>query len=108
MLSIDLRTNAAGGKRYIPIDLTASSLAGEAVYDNSRAYELRYKGYFRIDLRIGYTRNGKHITQTWAVDLLNVTNNKNVFTQDYNAERNVIQTNYQTGFLLIPQYRITF
>jgi hypothetical protein len=108
MLSFDLRTNAAGGKRYIPIDLTASSFAGEAVFDNNRAYELRYTDYFRIDLRIGYTHNGKHITQTWAVDLLNLTNNKNVFTQEYDASSNSIKTNYQTGFLVIPQYKITF
>ncbi|MGL5889120.1 MAG: TonB-dependent receptor, partial [Bacteroidia bacterium] len=108
MLSFDLRGNAAGGKRYIPIDLVASSFAGEAVYDLSRAYALRYEGYFRIDLRIGFTRNGKHITQTWAVDLMNITNNKNVFTQDYDADSNSIKTNYQTGFLFIPQYKITF
>ncbi len=108
MLSFDLRGNAAGGKRYIPIDLAASSLAGEAVYDLNRAYTLRYNDYFRIDLRIGFTRNGKHITQTWAVDLLNITNNKNVFTQEYDADSNTIKTNYQTGFLFIPQYKITF
>jgi hypothetical protein len=108
MLSFDLRGNAAGGKRYIPIDLVASSFAGEAVYDLNRAYALRYNDYFRIDLRIGFTRNGKHITQTWAVDLLNITNNKNVFTQEYDADSNTIKTNYQTGFLFIPQYKITF
>jgi Carboxypeptidase regulatory-like domain len=108
MLSFDLRGNAAGGKRYIPIDLAASSLAGEAVYDLNRAYTLRYNDYFRIDLRIGFTRNGKHITQTWAIDLLNITNNKNVFTQEYDADSNSIKTNYQTGFLFIPQYKITF
>jgi hypothetical protein len=108
MLYFDLKLNAAGGKRYIPIDLDASALAGEAVYDRSRAYENRYDGYFRTDLRIGFTRNGKHITQTWAVDLLNMTNHKNVFTEEYVATTNSLKTNYQTGFLLVPQYKITF
>lgn len=108
MLSFDLRLNAAGGKRFIPIDLAASEAAGEVVFDRSKAFTERYPGYFRTDLRIGFTRNGKHITQTWAVDLLNLTNNKNVFTQEYDANSNSIKTNYQTGFLLVPQYKITF
>ncbi|MFM2017469.1 MAG: hypothetical protein RL007_1125 [Bacteroidota bacterium] len=107
-LSFDLKTNAAGGKRYIPIDLTASNAAGMAVYDYSKAYDQRYSGYFRIDFKIGYIFNMKHVTQQWSIELLNLTNNKNMFTQDYDKTNNTIKTTYQTGFLLIPSYRITF
>lgn len=107
-LSLDIKMNAAGGKRYIPIDLNASSLAGFAVYDYSHAYENRYPGYFRIDGKIGYILNGKHVTQQWSVEFLNFTNHKNVFTQDYNKATNAIVTNYQTGFLVVPSYKISF
>lgn len=107
-LSIDIKMNAAGGKRYIPIDLAASQAAGFTVLDYSRAYEDRHKGYFRMDGKIGYILNGKHITQQWAVEFLNFTNHKNVFTQQYNDKTQQIQTNYQTGFLLVPSYKITF
>ncbi|HEU4716529.1 MAG TPA: TonB-dependent receptor [Bacteroidia bacterium] len=107
-IALDLKLNAAGGKRYIPIDLAASGLAGEAVYDYSQAYDKRYPGYFRMDGKIGFIRNGKHITQQWSIECLNFTNHKNVFTQDYNAKLNQVVTNYQTGFLLVPSYKITF
>jgi hypothetical protein len=107
-LSFDLKVNAAGGKRYIPIDLAASELAGFAVYDYSRAYENRYAGYFRMDGKIGFIHNGKHITQQWAVEFFNFTNHKNVFTQDYDNHSNTIKTNYQTGLLVVPSYKISF
>jgi hypothetical protein len=107
-LSFDMKLNAAGGKRHIPINLAASELAGYAIYDYARAYENRYPGYFRMDGKIGFIHNGKHITQQWAVEFLNFTNHKNVFTEDYNADSNSIRYTYQTGFLVIPSYRIVF
>jgi CarboxypepD_reg-like domain/TonB-dependent Receptor Plug Domain len=107
-LSFDFKLNAAGGKRYIPINLDASVLAGFAVYDYSQAYNQRYNGYFRMDCKIGYIHNGKHITQQFALELLNFTNSKNVFTQDFNRSSNSIVTNYQTGFLPVPSYKISF
>jgi hypothetical protein len=107
-LSFDIKSNVAGGKRYIPIDLAASNATGELQYDYSRAYAQRYSTYFRIDAKIGYIHNGKHITQQWSVEFLNATNNKNVFMQQWNEDSGTIKTSYQTGLLIIPAYRITF
>lgn len=107
-LSLDIKGNAAGGKRYIPIDLAASNASGFLQYDYSKAYEKRYNGYFRIDFKIGYIFNMKHVTQQWAVEFLNATNNKNVFMEQWNQETGTINTTYQTGLLVIPSYRITF
>ncbi len=107
-LSFDLKFNAAGGKRYIPIDLDASAAAGYGVRDLDRAYSVRYPGYFRMDGKISYIHNGKHITQQWALEFLNFTNHKNVFTQVYDPGTNTMSTNYQTGFLLVPSYKISF
>jgi hypothetical protein len=107
-LSFDLKMNAAGGKRYVPVDLTASGLAGYAVYDYAHAYQDRYPGYFRMDGKIGFIHNGKHVTQQWSVEFLNFTNSKNVFSKDYNSLSNTITTSYQTGLLVVPSYKISF
>jgi hypothetical protein len=107
-ISIDAKTNFAGGKRFIPVDLVLSNLAGQAVYDYTHAYDNRYQDYFRIDTKIGWIHNGKHITQQLSVEFLNVTNHKNIFSKDYDVRNNVIKTNYQTGFLLVPSYKISF
>ncbi|MBI3510562.1 MAG: TonB-dependent receptor [Bacteroidetes bacterium] len=107
-ISVDLKMNMAGGKRFIPVDLAASGLAGEEVLDFSHAYENRYAGYFRMDGKIGFIHNGKHITQQFSVEMMNFTNNRNVFSQDYNKQSNSVVTNYQTGFLAVPSYKISF
>lgn len=107
-IRFDIKSNIAGGKRYIPIDLDASNAAGEEVWDYDRAYEDRYSGYFRIDAKIGYIYNGKHITQQWSVEFLNATNSKNMFMQSYDPASQSLKTTYQTGLLVIPAYKITF
>jgi hypothetical protein len=107
-LALDLKMNAAGGKRYVPIDLIASGLAGYAVYDFNHAYENRYAGYFRIDAKIGWIHNGKHVTQQVSVEFLNATDHNNVFSQVYDAGSNTVYNNYQTGLLVVPSYKISF
>jgi hypothetical protein len=107
-LAFDLKMNSSGGKRYVPIDLAASGLVGYAVYDYNHAYQDRYSGYFRMDGKIGWIHNGKHVTQQLSVEFLNFTNNKNVFEKDYNAQLNTVTTSYQTGLLVVPSYKVSF
>jgi hypothetical protein len=107
-LSLDLKMNTAGGKRYIPIDLAASGQAGYAVYDLNNAYGKRYEGYFRIDAKIGWIHNGKHATQQLSFEFLNATDHNNVFSKVYDPASNTVYNNYQTGFLLVPSYKISF
>jgi hypothetical protein len=107
-ISFDIKMNLAGGKRYIPIDLAASNATGFEQYDYANAFARRYDNYFRIDSKIGYILNGKHITQQWSVEFLNTTNNKNMFMQTWDQSSGTIKTTYQTGLLIIPAYRITF
>ncbi|MDQ3111012.1 MAG: TonB-dependent receptor [Bacteroidota bacterium] len=107
-IALDLKMNTAGGKRYVPIDFAASSLAGYAVYDYNRAYEKRYAAYFRIDAKIGWIHNGKNVTQQLSLEFLNATDHNNVFSQVYDPGSNTVNYNYQTGFLLVPSYKISF
>lgn len=108
VLAVNLKGSWAGGKRYTPIDLAASAVAGDAVYRNDRAYENKYPDYFRTDIKIAYTLNGKKITQQWAIDCANITNHQNVFIETYDPARNAMNTQYQMGLFIIPMYRITF
>jgi hypothetical protein len=108
LLTLDLRTVWSGGMRYIPIDLPASIAANEQVNDWSKAYANKYKDYFRCDLRIGFKQNLKHVSQEWALDLQNVTNNQNIYSEQYNNQSRSISTIFQQGFLPMMLYRINF
>ena len=107
-LSIDLRGTYAGGKRYTPIDLEASKLRGDEVRDVSRAFELQYPNYFRLDVKPGYRFNSKRVTHEFTIDIQNITRNLNVFQQTYDLVNKSIKTDYQLRFFVIPQYRVLF
>jgi hypothetical protein len=107
-LTFDARTVWAGGVRYVPIDLNASKLAGEQKYDLSKAFTNRYKDYFRFDLRIGFKQNMGKFSQEWGVDLQNVTNYKNIYSEQYNTQLQEISTTFQQGFMPMMLYRFNF
>lgn len=101
-----------GGRRYTPIDLEASNLANEAVYDLTQINALQYDPYFRLDGKLSYKVNTKKLTHELAIDLINLTNKENVFTESYvagkNGEPGQIVTENQLMFLPIFYYKIDF
>jgi hypothetical protein len=107
-LTLDLRSTYAGGKRYTPIDLQKSIAYGDEVRIDSRAYELQYPAYFRMDVKPGYRYNTRRVTHEFSVDIQNVTHNLNVFKQSYDIINRNIKTDYQLKFFVIPQYRVLF
>jgi len=108
MITLDLKTILAGGKRYIPILESESILQEEAIYDWENAYEQKHDAYFRIDFRIGFKRNGKRMNEEYALDLQNLTNHKNIFLQSWDTDNGKIRTDYQTGFYPMFLYRLNF
>lgn len=107
-ITFDTKFTAAGGQRYVPINLAESQAQGEAVYDWDRAFEEQFRDYMRFDIRIGYKMAGAKVTQEWAMDIQNVTNRENPFGQQYNAETGEIEVTNQLGFFPMFLYRATF
>ncbi|MDX1906957.1 MAG: TonB-dependent receptor [Bacteroidia bacterium] len=105
-LSFNAKMTWAGSRRYTPIDLAASRLAGTTVLIEDQAYEGQFPGYFRADLKTTFRMNGKKLSQEWSVDLQNVTNQQNVFNQTFSRTSGEIETTYQIGLFPVIQYRI--
>ena len=97
-----------GGRYLTPIVLDESIAAGQAVYDDENAYSQKQPDYFRIDLRFAYRWEMSSSTMEFAIDLQNVTNHQNVFTQTYDPVAESIVTEYQQGFFPVPTFRVTF
>lgn len=106
--NIDLKLTTSGGNRYTPIDLEKSEELGTEVRKDNEAYSLQQSNYFRADLKLSYRVNRPKLTHEFAIDLQNITNRDNIFTQSYNARTNTVVIQNQIGFFPIPQYRITF
>lgn len=97
-----------GGQRYTPINLELSRLRGSGVLDDSHTFGERFDDYWRADARFGIKRNGRKVTHELAIELQNITARQNVFTVQYNPEKEVVEELYQLGFLPLAQYRVYF
>ena len=108
-ISADLKCTNAGGRAYTPIDLTASDMLGHEQLSTD-AFSAFYDNYFRLDFKVGYTLNSRirKISHSFSLDLQNITNNKNVFSQSYDSRNKSINTTYQLGFFPNFVYKIQF
>ena len=107
-LEFDLKYAYAGGRRHTPIDVEQSLISRETQYVKAMSYSQKFMPYWRFDVRVGYRKEGKKITQEWAFDIQNITNRKNIFSQDFNPNTGQFTTKHQLGFFPVAQYRITF
>lgn len=107
-LILSFRQVATGGMWSTPIDLEASRASGFAVYDNSMAFSDQLPAYWRTDIRIGFRKNKKKITEEFGLDFQNLFNRKNVFNRSFNNLSGNIENNYQVGIFPMGLYRITF
>ena len=108
-ITIGGKVTFAGGKLYTPIDVAASDIAGEAVYDDSQRNSMQFKPYFRADIKLNYRVNAARTTHELGIDLINVTNRKNVYKQIYiSGAEPPLDEKDQLPILPIFYYRIDF
>jgi hypothetical protein len=111
VISLGIKMTQAGGRFYTPVDLAASqAINSQVLQGDAYAFTQRNPDFFRLDIKAGFTLNSKKIklSQSWSLDIQNVTNNKNVFAQRYNPVNNSINTAYQIGFFPNFVYKIQF
>ena len=108
--TFDTKLTTIGGSYTTPIDINASIEKNYEVLDESNYNSLRQSGYFRLDTKFGLRLNSAthKRSQTFYLDLQNVTNHQNVFLQTYNVEKQKVGTLYQIGFFPDILYRVTF
>jgi len=110
-LAFDLKSTWSGGQRYTPSQIMADPYKPGYFmrkYDNTKAYELQYPDYFRTDFKVVWKWEGKGISQEFGIDIQNIFNQQNVYSEKFNKKTGETGYIYQTGILVIPQYRINF
>ena len=71
LLGLNVRLAALGGERRSPVDAAASAREEAVVFDATRAFEERTAGVWVLDLTLTYRRNGRRVSQVWALQLKN-------------------------------------
>jgi outer membrane receptor protein involved in Fe transport len=107
-ITFDVKSTYAGGRRYSPVMMDESIAAHKEIRDLNNAYSEQYKPYFRTDMKLGFRMNGSKIAQAFYLDIRNVTNNQNVFVENFNNRNNKVETVYQTGFFPIFLWQLWF
>ena len=108
MIGLNGKIIWTGGKRITPIDLESSIEEGEAVYETNDIWSNQAKDYFRLDLGIRlhfYKKKTEHVI---SLDIQNVTNRLNTWTQYYNAKEESIYDYPMAGLIPVFNYRFEF
>lgn len=107
-LTLDCKFTFNGGRRYTPVLEDESLLVGQEIRDWTETNTLQYDPFMKLNIRAAFKMVGKRITQEWALDATNITNRRNIFSEDFNVNTGNYDVTYQTGFLPIVQYKIYF
>jgi hypothetical protein len=97
-----------GGLRTQTIDIEQSKIQNTTIYYNTFAFEKQFDNFFKIDFRFYYKQNHKKYTSTLALDILNLTNQKNPSFEYFDTSQQQIITRYQLGIIPILVYRVEF
>ena len=108
-LSVDIKTTYAGGKRATDwVGVLLPNNEYDQVFNDNKAYSLKLKDYIRTDFRVAFKMNKLGFTQEWGIEITNLFDNQNVYSNKFNKQTGLGSNTYQLGFMLIPQYRIIF
>ena len=102
------KATLAGGRRYTPADTMASRIWRDIRTIDAQAWSREFPYFFKLDARLGYKKEGRHVTQEWAIDVQNLTNRKNILNQIWEPVNNKIDLEYQLGIFPMFLYKIQF
>jgi hypothetical protein len=108
LIGLNLRAIWMGGNRKLTADLQESLQRREAVYEYGRAFEDKVKDYGRIDFRINYRKNKPKFSWVISLDIQNLTNRTNFYTEFFDEDDLQIETVEQLGLIPILNYRVEF
>jgi hypothetical protein len=108
--TMDLRMSTIGGRYTTPVDLAQSILQRKEVLDETKYNSEQLASYFRLDTKFGFRINSKkrRLSQTFYLDLQNVTNQENIFLRRYNPVYGTVGSVNQIGFFPDILYRLQF
>lgn len=109
IIGVDSRVVWMGGARTLPIDITQSANNQTTIFDYSNGYSGQNGDYFRIDGRVYWKRSiANRRNSTFALEFQNLTAQKNIAFQYYDAFTQKVETKYQLGLIPNVSWRLEF
>lgn len=107
----------AGGLRKSPINLLLSQSEGRTIFIENEAFSERQKDVVKVDLRFYWKKVANKVrknqqsrqrTYTFALDIQNLTNQKNEAFNYFDPLQGKIITKYQLGLIPLLSFRMEF
>lgn len=111
ILSIGSRFTSAGGRTYGVVDTLRSVAIKDVAYVKGTENTLRFRPYYRFDIKISYRINRNKTSHEFTADLINIFDIKNVMRLSYVpnlSSGGSVQREYQLGRLPFFYYRFEF
>jgi outer membrane receptor protein involved in Fe transport len=108
IFSISTRCILIGGMRFLPVDRERSLAEGYQVQIWDYGFSEKASDYFRIDLRLRFIRNRPKYSGEWSLDIMNLTNRKNMLVEYWDNENRDFSEEYQNPIIPLLNYRIQF
>ncbi|HEC45012.1 MAG TPA: hypothetical protein ENI20_19570 [Bacteroides sp.] len=97
-----------GGFRELPIDLESSIDQGREVRIWDYGFSEKLDNYFRIDLMGYFRRIRLKYSSEWKLEIINLTNNKNMLRTEYDNSTQSVKVEYQNTLIQLITYKIQF
>ena len=102
------RLNFTGGDRISPVDVEASEMAKDVIYDDTRAFENRKPNVFHFDVSLNYRINKPKHSSIFSIQMINVLGSPEFYGYIYNYRTNAIDKDEESIILPSISYRIEF
>ncbi|MFO7828743.1 MAG: TonB-dependent receptor [Bacteroidales bacterium] len=108
LLGMNLKFSFLGPHWHHPVDLDASHLAGDIIYDDTQPFNDRYSKLESItDLTLTYRINKEKYASIWAVQIKNIFG-KQYQGKNYNLETQQIENEFFSSPIPFLSYKIKF
>ena len=111
LLSVNTKIAYIGGKREVPWRYVPANEPNDGYvwrFIHEEAYENKLPSYFRLDLNVNMKTNYKRYSLEWFIEMVNLTNHKNIWARAYNTHLETFDYEHQYGFMPIFGCRVFF
>ncbi len=98
----------SGGIRSLFVDKEISLATGFVIYNDRKAYSIRNKDYVKLHSKITFKYDMKEATFECGIDLINLTDRDNIYSESFDPKTGTTSYTYQQGFLPTALMRIVF
>ncbi|MCF6366037.1 MAG: TonB-dependent receptor [Bacteroidales bacterium] len=104
ILGINTKIFYKKGNRLTPINIELSKQAGQTVYIYEESYQNRMSDFIRWDAGISFRQNKKKYSWIFSLDIQNILNRKNIYSEYYNPDTEELA--YRYALPLIPVFNL--